>query len=81
MAVSIDNGLATSLKQARGGKPLRFAFVAKDYRVLLLFGDNIGDFSDIYNRNIADRATNGARLCRFRQCLSIGKAISASQVL
>jgi hypothetical protein len=41
MAVSIDNGLATSLKQARGGKPLRFAFVAKGTEGSLLVAKSI----------------------------------------
>jgi 5'-nucleotidase (lipoprotein e(P4) family) len=40
---------------AAGGKGVRFAFVAKDYRVLLLFGDNIGDFSDLYRGSLAER--------------------------
>ena len=38
-----------------GAKGVRFAHVAKNYRVLLLFGDNIGDFSDRYNGSMADR--------------------------
>ena len=33
----------------------RISFVAKDYRVLLLFGDNIGDFSDQFDGTIAER--------------------------
>jgi predicted secreted acid phosphatase len=37
----------------RGGA--RFAYIAKDYRVLLMFGDQIGDFSDRYNTSVADR--------------------------
>ena len=36
-------------------KGTRRAFVAKDYRVLLLFGDNYGDFSDDYGKSEADR--------------------------
>ena len=32
-----------------GAKGSRFAYIAKDYRVLLMFGDLIGDFSDKYN--------------------------------
>jgi acid phosphatase len=33
----------------------RFAYIAKDYRVLLMFGDQIGDFSDRYNTSLAER--------------------------
>lgn len=40
---------------ASGAKGVRIAYIARDYRVLLLFGDNIGDFSDKYNGSIADR--------------------------
>jgi 5'-nucleotidase (lipoprotein e(P4) family) len=43
-------------------KGSRFAFVAKNYRVLLLFGDNFGDFTDEYNTNIAERAKLFERL-------------------
>ena len=38
-----------------GAKGSRFAYIAKDYRVLLMFGDQIGDFSDKYNTNLAER--------------------------
>jgi predicted secreted acid phosphatase len=34
---------------SRGAKGSRFAYIAKDYRVSLMFGDQIGDFSDKYN--------------------------------
>ena len=37
-------------------KGTRRDFVAKDYRVLLLFGDQYGDFSDDYGGSEADRA-------------------------
>jgi 5'-nucleotidase (lipoprotein e(P4) family) len=37
-------------------KGSRFAAIAKDYRVLLMFGDNLGDFTDKYNGSIAERA-------------------------
>jgi len=40
---------------ATGAKGARIAFVAKDYRVLLLFGDQFGDFSDKYNGSVAER--------------------------
>lgn len=36
-------------------KSTRRAFIAKDYRIVLLFGDNYGDFSDAYNGSEADR--------------------------
>jgi 5'-nucleotidase (lipoprotein e(P4) family) len=36
-------------------KGTRRAFVAQNYRVLLLVGDNYGDFSDDYNASEADR--------------------------
>ncbi len=36
-------------------KGTRRAFVAKDYRILLLIGDNYGDFSDDYGGSEADR--------------------------
>jgi 5'-nucleotidase (lipoprotein e(P4) family) len=38
-----------------GAKGSRFAYIAKDYRVLLMFGDQIGDFSDKYNTGLAER--------------------------
>jgi len=38
-----------------GAKGSRFAYVAQSYRVLLLFGDQFGDFSDKYNGGIAER--------------------------
>ena len=42
-------------------KGTRRAFVAKDYRVLLLIGDNFGDFSDAYEdqRGGADEGLRG----------------------
>jgi 5'-nucleotidase (lipoprotein e(P4) family) len=36
-------------------KGTRRAFIAKDYRILLLIGDNYGDFSDDYGSSEADR--------------------------
>jgi 5'-nucleotidase (lipoprotein e(P4) family) len=45
-----------------GAKGSRIAFVAKDYRVLLLFGDQFGDFSDKYNGSVSlRRAENSFR--------------------
>jgi 5'-nucleotidase (lipoprotein e(P4) family) len=40
---------------ASGAKGARIAYVAKDYRVLLLFGDQFGDFSDKYSGSMAER--------------------------
>lgn len=40
---------------ASSAKGVRIAYIAKDYRVLLLFGDNIGDFSDKFSGGIAER--------------------------
>lgn len=40
---------------ASPAKAARFAYIAKDYRVLLMFGDQFGDFTDRYNTSLADR--------------------------
>ena len=39
-------------------KGTRRAYVAKDYRILLLVGDNYGDFSDDYSKSEAERAAS-----------------------
>lgn len=36
-------------------KSTRIGYVAKDYRVMLLLGDNLGDFSDAYGTSVAER--------------------------
>lgn len=36
-------------------KGTRFAYIAKNYRVLLMFGDNFGDFTDKFNGTPAER--------------------------
>ena len=36
-------------------KGTRRAFIAKNYRILLLLGDNMGDFTDQYGGSVADR--------------------------
>jgi acid phosphatase len=36
-------------------KGTRRAFIAKDYRIVLMFGDNLGDFTDNYKGSVADR--------------------------
>jgi 5'-nucleotidase (lipoprotein e(P4) family) len=38
-----------------GAKGSRFAHIANGYRILLMFGDQIGDFSDKYNASLTDR--------------------------
>jgi len=40
---------------AGGAKGARIAYVAKDYRLLLLFGDQFGDFSDKYSGSVSER--------------------------
>jgi 5'-nucleotidase (lipoprotein e(P4) family) len=40
---------------AGSAKGARIAYIARDYRVLLLFGDNISDFSDKFSSGIAER--------------------------
>jgi 5'-nucleotidase (lipoprotein e(P4) family) len=40
---------------AGGAKGARFAYIAKDYRILLMFGDQFGDFSDKYDTSMAER--------------------------
>jgi acid phosphatase len=40
---------------ASPAKGARFTYIAKDYRVLLLFGDQFGDFTDRYDTSLADR--------------------------
>jgi 5'-nucleotidase (lipoprotein e(P4) family) len=49
--------LLTSKEQPdwSSAKGTRRAFIAKDYRILLLIGDNLGDFTDAYKGTIADR--------------------------
>ncbi len=39
----------------KSAKGTRRAVIAKDYRIVLLFGDNMGDFTDEYTGSIADR--------------------------
>src|SRR6185437_5995667 len=40
---------------AARAKSARFAYVAKEYRVLLLVGDNFGDFTDRFSGSLAER--------------------------
>jgi acid phosphatase len=39
----------------KSAKSTRRAFIAKDYRILLLIGDNFGDFSDAYKGTLEER--------------------------
>lgn len=39
----------------KSAKENRVAFVAKDYRVMMLFGDNLGDFTDNYKGSAEER--------------------------
>ena len=56
MGGNVDTFLAMGQKPDwKSGKESRIAYVAKDYRVLLLFGDNLGDFTDQYKGNMDER--------------------------
>ncbi|MFD1626152.1 5'-nucleotidase, lipoprotein e(P4) family [Azospirillum griseum] len=56
MGGNVDTFLMAKEKPDWGSaKGTRRAYLAKDYRILLLFGDNFGDFSDAYNGSEADR--------------------------
>ena len=52
----VDTFLAEHEKPDWGGaKSTRRAYIAKKYRILLLFGDNMGDFTDDINGTVAQR--------------------------
>ena len=56
MGGNVDTFLMQSEKPDWGSKKsTRRAFIAKDYRILLGFGDNFGDFDDRYASSEADR--------------------------
>ena len=56
MGGNVDTFLMQNEKPEWGSaKSTRRAAIAKDYRVLLNFGDNLGDFDDRYRANEADR--------------------------
>ena len=56
MGGNVDTFLMQNEKPEWGSKKsTRRAFVAKDYRILLGFGDNFGDFDDRYTSSEADR--------------------------
>ena len=52
----VDTFLASGEKPDwTSAKGTRRAYIAKNYRILLLFGDNMGDFTDKFNGSVADR--------------------------
>jgi len=56
MGGKVDTFLFAGEQEGWGSKKgSRRAFIAKHYRVLLLLGDNFGDFVDAYKGSIADR--------------------------
>ncbi|MSP77353.1 MAG: 5-nucleotide phosphatase [Rhodospirillaceae bacterium] len=56
MGGNVDTLLMQSEKPDWGSqKGTRRAVIAKDYRILLNFGDNFGDFDDRYRGSLADR--------------------------
>ena len=56
MGGNVDTFLMTRKKPDwNSAKGTRRAFVAKDYRVLLMLGDNLGDFVDSYRGSEAER--------------------------
>jgi 5'-nucleotidase (lipoprotein e(P4) family) len=56
MGGNVDTFLTNKEKEDwTSKKGTRRAFVAKNYRILLLAGDNYGDFSDDYSKSEADR--------------------------
>jgi acid phosphatase len=56
MGGNVDTFLMRSEKEEwTSAKSTRRAFIAKDYRVLLLIGDNYGDFSDDAEGSEAER--------------------------
>lgn len=56
MGGNVDTFLMSKEKPDWGSaKSTRRAHIAKDYRIVLLFGDNFGDFSDAYNGTEAER--------------------------
>jgi len=56
MGGNVDTFLASKQQPDWGSaKGSRRAFIGKDYRIVLLFGDNMGDFTDKYTGSVADR--------------------------
>ena len=56
MGDNVDTLLtAKEMEDWGSAKSTRRAFIAKDYRILLLVGDNLGDFTDAYKGSIEER--------------------------
>ncbi|MGE0005059.1 MAG: 5'-nucleotidase, lipoprotein e(P4) family [Parvibaculaceae bacterium] len=56
MGDNVDTLLTAKEQESWGSaKSTRRAFVARDYRLLLLIGDNLGDFTDAYKGTIEER--------------------------
>ena len=55
MGGNVDTFLMQNEQEWGSKKGTRRAFLAKDYRILLEFGDNFGDFDDRYTSSEADR--------------------------
>jgi acid phosphatase len=56
MGDNVDTFLSAKEKPDWGSaKGTRRAFIAKDYRILLMFGDNLGDFTDDYKGTVEER--------------------------
>jgi 5'-nucleotidase (lipoprotein e(P4) family) len=56
MGDNVDTVLTAKEQEDWGSaKSTRRAFIAKDYRLLLLIGDNLGDFTDAYKGSIEER--------------------------
>ena len=56
MGDNVDTVLtAKEMEDWGSAKSTRRAFIAKDYRLLLLLGDNFGDFTDAYKGSIEER--------------------------
>ncbi|MDE1992702.1 MAG: 5'-nucleotidase, lipoprotein e(P4) family [Rhizobiaceae bacterium] len=56
MGDNVDTFLSAKEQPDWGSaKGTRRAFIAKDYRILLMFGDNLGDFTDDYKGTVEER--------------------------
>ncbi len=56
MGDNVDTVLSAKEKEDwTSAKSTRRAYIAKDYRLLLLIGDNLGDFTDAYKGSIEER--------------------------
>jgi acid phosphatase len=56
MGGNVDTLLTKGEQKDWGSKKsTRIGYVAKDYRVMLLLGDNLGDFSDAYGTSVEER--------------------------